>query len=438
MTEATAFLSIDGVSKNFHKADGQDLLVLDNIRFEMKENEIVALLGKSGSGKSTLLRIIAGLIPASQGKVVYRGKVVQKPVKGIAMVFQTFALLPWLTVLENVELGLEAQGIPLKERRDRALKAIDMIGLDGFESAYPKELSGGMCQRAGFARALVVEPDLLLMDEPFSALDVLTAETLRTDLINLWSENRTRTKGIFLVTHDIEEAALMADRIIIFGHNPGTVRANIPVSIPFPRNPQDAQVRTLIDDIYTLMTSGKALKKAFGTKAAATEIDRYHRLPMASASEITGFIDKIVSYENENQMTGHIDLPELSDELGLNSDELFPLTEALEILGFANISKGDISLTKEGHDFAVADILARKQIFARHLINHVPLAQHIRHILDSRQNHLESEDFFLHELEEKLSKNEADRVFRLIIDWGRYAEIFAYDYDSGNLSLENP
>lgn len=437
---SNVLFKIENVKHFFHKPDGQDLLVLDNINFEMHENEIVALLGKSGGGKSTLLRIIAGLIPASGGSVRYRGQLVHRPVNGIAMVFQNFALLPWLTVLQNVELGLEAQGVPKKERHARALKAIDTIGLDGFESAYPKELSGGMRQRVGFARALVVDPELLLMDEPFSALDVLTAENLRGDLLDLWTNQRMRAKGIFFVTHNIEEAALMADRIVILGHNPGHIHADLRVNIPYPRNARDANLRKVIDELYTLMTTQEKTTRVWtqDTLSSFAQIDRFHRLPNAEISELTGLLEQIVDYETKHNKTTPIDLPVLSDELNMDSDVLFPLTEALEILRFAKVSKGDISPTKEGRDFTLADILTRKQIFARQLVNYVPLAQHIRHTLDIRDSHQENEDFFLSELEEKLSKNEADRVLRIIIDWARYAEIFAYNYHSGNLSLENP
>lgn len=229
--------------------------MLNNINFQMQEGEIVALLGKSGSGKSTLLRIIAGLIKPSSGKVIYRNNPVAAPVRGMAMVFQNFALLPWLTVLQNVELGLEALGVARQERRVRALKAIDTIGLDGFESAFPKELSGGMRQRVGFARALVVDPDILLMDEPFSALDVLTADNLKSDLLDLWETEKTNTKGIIFVTHNIEEAVLLADRILIFGSDPGHIRAELSVDTPHPRNEQDLSFRKLVDQIYTLMTT---------------------------------------------------------------------------------------------------------------------------------------------------------------------------------------
>lgn len=426
--------SVEEVKKSFKTKDNQELVVLDNVSFEMKEGEIIALLGKSGSGKSTLLRIIAGLVKPSAGRVVYRGNPVVNPVQGIAMVFQSFALLPWLTVLQNVELGLEALGVEPTERRKRALAAIDTIGLDGFESAYPKELSGGMRQRVGFARALVVEPELLLMDEPFSALDVLTSENLKGDLLDLWKQKRTRTKGILFVTHSIEEAAMMADRIMIFASDPGYIRAELNVGTPIPRNPKDPHFRKLVDDIYTLMTTSQRGEEVRPEDAGRDyeKMDLGYRLPDAGVSELTGLVDELAEH------TGRIDLPVLAEELHLEADSLFPLTEALEILRLATVSKGDIVLTDTGRQFAKADILQRKKLFAEQLSQNVPLAQHIRKTLDERSNHVESEDYFLHELQESLTEGEAERVLKVIIDWGRYAEFFAYDYDSGNLSLENP
>lgn len=434
-TTKNSIFTVKELQKTFRQSEGQELLVLDDVNFTMYENEIVALLGKSGSGKSTLLRIIAGLIKPSKGQVLYHGQPVSEPVQGIAMVFQNFALLPWLTVLQNVELGLEALGIDRATRRQRALKAIDMIGLDGFESAYPKELSGGMRQRVGLARALVVDPELLLMDEPFSALDVLTAENLRSDLIDLWLTKHTRTKGILFVTHSIEEAALMADRIIIFASNPGRIRAELTVSTPLPRNSEDPHFRKLVDDIYTLMTTSE--RKRVRLEDAGMDYQKIglgYRLPDAEISELTGLVDEVASQEK----SGPVDLPLLAESLHLEGDSLFPLTEALELLHFATVSKGDIDLTEEGKNFANANIQERKKLFAAQLEKRVPLAKYIRETLDSRPNHRESEQYFLRELEEHFTEAEADRVLTVMIDWGRYAEIFAYDYDSGILSLENP
>src|ERR1700747_2975005 len=252
--QQSTLIDIRLVSCSFPKGSGEDLVVLDKVYLTIHSGEIVGLLGRSGSGKSTLLRIIAGLIAPSSGAATCRGEAIQGPPNGVAMVFQSFALFPWLTVLQNVELGLEALGIDAAERRKRALAAIDLIGLDGFESAYPKELSGGMRPRVGFARALVVHPDLLLMDEPFSALDVLTAETLRTDLVDLWIEGRLPIKSALMVTHNIEEAVLMCDRILVFSSNPGRVAAEFKIDLPHPRNRLDPVFRQLVDTLYERMT----------------------------------------------------------------------------------------------------------------------------------------------------------------------------------------
>lgn len=423
-------IAIENCRKSFKKASSQDLLVLEDVNFKLQEGEIVALLGKSGSGKSTLLRIIAGLVPPSAGSVTYRGKPVTGPVSGIAMVFQSFALMPWLTVLENVELGLEAQGVPREERRRRAIEAIDTIGLDGFESAFPKELSGGMRQRVGFARALVINPDVLLMDEPFSALDVLTAENLRSDLLELWQEKKTNTNGILLVTHNIEEAATLADRIVIFGSDPGYIRAELQLTMAQPRDPESSEFRALVDKIYTLMTTGPK-ERARGAQRER-QIGLGYRLPDVEPSELSGLIETMKTFEER------IDLPELADELMMNIDDLFPILETLEILGFARVSDGDIQLTELGRQFSEADLQERKPLFAIRLLEKVPLARYIRRVLDEKVGHRVSEERFLSKLEDYLSEKEADRVLRTMIDWGRYAELFAYDFNTGILSLENP
>lgn len=427
---AETIITIENLSKSFKKAAMQSLLVLDSIHFTLYEGEIVALLGKSGSGKSTLLRIIAGLMPPTEGSVIYRGKPVCKPEPGIAMVFQSFALMPWLTVLENVEFGLEAQGVSREERRRRAIDAIDIIGLDGFESAFPKELSGGMRQRVGFARALVINPDVLLMDEPFSALDVLTAENLRSDLLDVWKAKKTNTNGILLVTHNIEEAAMLADRIVIFGSDPGHIRAELPVLLSHPRDPQDSEFRQLVDKIYTLMTSGPHEKA--GRTAREHHISLGYRLPDVEPSELSGLIETMISFKER------MDLPELADELMMNINDLFPILETLEILGYAKISDGDIQLTPAGKAFSDADLQQRKLLFAQCLLEKVPLARYIRRVLDEKIGHRVSEERFLSKLEDYLSEKEAERVLKTMIDWGRYAELFAYDFNTGILSLENP
>ena len=428
-----SLIRCENIKKSFRKGREHELLVLDHVDFEIQSGEIIALLGKSGSGKSTLLRLIAGLEKPSGGAVIYHGSPVSQPVPGVTMVFQHFALLPWLTVLENVELGLEAQGVSLKERRQRALEAIDVVGLDGFESAYPKELSGGMSQRVGIARALVVNPEVLLMDEPFSALDVLTAENMRGDLIDIWQSDKTNIKSILLVTHNIEEAAFLADRILVFDSDPGKVREDIRVNMPHPRNDQSDEFRMLVDKIYTLMTT-PVTKAAAQAPYAFKTIDMGYRLPQLAIAEMTGFIETLASPE----YAAKVDLPELAEELHLEIDDLFAITEVLEILRFAKVAEGDIELTLAGKAFAQADLLERKKLFASSLLKTVPLIQQIRQMINEDNKHWVDKYEVIAILTQDLTQQAAEEVMEVAIDWGRYAELFAYDYNTDKLSMENP
>src|SRR5438067_5524756 len=430
LTAAAPPLRAIGVSKTYRTPDHIGRLVLENIDFTLHEGEIVAVLGKSGAGKSTFLRILAGLLQPSEGHVEYRGQPVSGPVRGIAMVFQSFALFPWLTVLGNVELGLEAQGVSATERRRRAVEAIDIIGLDGFENAYPKELSGGMQQRVSFARALVVNPDILVLDEAFSQLDVLTAETLRNDLLDLWLERRISTKAILMVSHNIEEAVDMADRILIFSSDPGRITAEVPIRLPHPRSPDSPAFRQIVDQVYTLLTTVPGRDRR-GVKPEPIGVG--YRLPDAAVQQVSALVEKLT----EEPYHGRADLPHLADEENLTTDELLPLLELLQLLGLAHVSGGDIELTAAGRRYAEADMLSRKQIFAEALLNNVPLAAHIRRVLDERPGHRAPAARFLRELEDHLSEEEAERVLDTVINWGRHAEIFAYDDDDRVLSLEN-
>jgi NitT/TauT family transport system ATP-binding protein len=427
MGTGTALLDLRNVRKSFRTPDRKERTVLEGVDFRLEEGEIVALLGKSGSGKSTLLRIMAGLIRANGGDVLYRGQNMAGPARGIAMVFQSFALFPWLTVQQNVELGLEAQGMPVAEREQRAQEAIDLIGLDGFESAYPKELSGGMRQRVGFARALVMQPDVLLLDEPFSALDVLTSETLRGDLLELWGERRIPTKGILLVSHNIEEAVSMADRVLVFASDPGRVRAEIPVMLPRPRDTESPAFRQIVDEVYGLMTSSVR----GGAGGAAEQVTMGYRLPDASPGAMISMLDTIA----EPPFHGNADLPALAEATELPDDDLLHVYEGLRVLGFARLAAGDIFLTPSGHALVAAENDERKTIFAEHLLRSIPLAAHIRRVLDERRGHSAPEDRFLQELQDFLTGDEAERVLEVVISWGRYAEIFDYDYNAGLLML---
>src|ERR1700722_4151962 len=377
-----ALLEIHGLRQSFPRADGGEHLVLDGIELKLNQAQIVGLLGRTGSGKSTLLRLIAGLALPSDGTVTYLGHPVNAPAPGIAMVFQGFALFPWLTVLENVQLGLEALGLPGAEIRKRALAAIDLIGLDGYESAYPRELSGGMRQRGGFARALVVHPNILLMDEPFSALDVLTAGALRTDFLDLWAEGRMPIKGVILVTHNIEEAVLMCDRILVFGSNPGRILSEIKVTLPQPRNRLDPSFRELVERIYVEMTArpqggANARQERFPGLGIGSV------LPRVSSNLLSGLMEAGAA----PPFSGKADLPEIASDLQMEIDELFPVAETLQMLRFAELEGGDLKLMEDGLAFAHSEVDERKRIFTRHLLSYVPLAAHIRRVLDERASH---------------------------------------------------
>jgi NitT/TauT family transport system ATP-binding protein len=431
---STELLNIHALRQTFPRADGGELLVLDGVELKLVEGQIVGLLGRTGSGKSTLLRSIAGLMPPSAGTITYLGEPVVAPAPGIAMVFQGFALFPWLTVLENVQLGLEALGLPEAEIRKRALAAIDLIGLDGYESAYPRELSGGMRQRVGVARALVVHPNILLMDEPFSALDVLTAETLRTDFLELWGDGRLPIKGVILVTHNIEEAVLMCDRILLFSTNPGRIIREIAVDLKQPRNRLDPPFRDLVEKIYVAMTvrtpTPSLTTTATGTVATSIDI----KLPRVSANLLSGLLETLAG----DPFKGHADLPVFAELLHMEADDLFPVSDALQMLHLAEMEGGDIKLTDIGKQFVEADTDERKKIFQRQLLSNVPLAAHIRRVLQERANHVAPRSRFFDELEDHMSAEDVEQTLRSVTAWARYAEAFAYDDDSQTFSLENP
>jgi len=439
MNAASSLLEVRDVVKAFPKGDGGSLLVLDHVNLSVRQGEIVGLLGRSGSGKSSLLRLIAGLSKPTAGEVSYLGAPVDGPAEGVSMVFQSFALFPWLTVLENVSLGLEAQRLAPEEIRSRSLAAIDLIGLDGFESAYPRELSGGMRQRVGFARALVVNPNILLMDEAFSALDVLTAETLRTDFLELWGAGQMPIKGVIIVTHNIEEAVQMCDRILVFATNPGRVVTEIPVKIPQPRDRLDPSFRELVEQIYVEMTAKRMQspneKTARGQieKPAVANID-----VMLSNHVSTNLISGLIEAVAASPYHGRADLPVIASDLMMEIDDLFPVVEALQLLRFADLEGGDLNLTADGMAFANAELDERKRIFSKHLLTFVPLAAHVRKVLDERQSHHAPRSRFLDELEDHMTPEAAEQTLRTIVSWGRYGEVFAYDDQHMSFSLENP
>ncbi len=429
-TAELPLLTVRNCRQSYHKDASTDLVVLEDVDLTLHTGEIVGLLGRSGSGKSTLLRIVSGLLKPTSGEVKWRGAPLTGPAPGVAMVFQSFALFPWLTVQENVELGLEAQGVKRAEREARTEAAIDLIGLGGYDGAYPKELSGGMRQRVGLARALVVHPDLLLMDEPFSALDVLTAETLRTDLIDLWMEDKLPVKSILIVTHNIEEAVLMCDRILVFSSNPGRVAHELKVPFAHPRNRFDPAFRQMVDDIYGIMTRRKTPEVPAAPAAAPTGFAT--PLHPVGTNLMAGLMETL----RNPPYDGRADLPALASVLQYEADELLPLGETLGLLGFAVLEEGDLLLTETGRRFVDADIDERKKIFAEQLRAHVPLITAIRQVIDQRPNHRASAVRFRDELEDHMSPEYAEETLRTVIAWGRYAEIFEYDEEAQQFGLE--
>ena len=425
-------VDIRNIKKTFKRDSNQEKLVLDDINFSIHSGEIVTLLGNSGSGKSTLLRLIAGLIKPSSGEITVNTQSVNQPVPGVGMVFQNFALFPWMTVLQNVEIGLTAMGIDQESRRNMALKAIDRVGMDGFESAYPRELSGGMCQRVGIARALVVEPSVLLLDEPFSALDVLTADTLRNDLLTLWQARNTGMKAMLLVTHNIEEAVFFSDRIIIFGSNPGRIQATMTLNMAHPRQDQPHAMQAAMEEIYHHIASINNAETTRGQQFKT--ITLYYRLPRVEVGNIIGLAEALATEEFKQDS----ELSNLADELYLDLDELMPIIECLNILRFATLEGGEVSLTPIGHQFASVDLLEQKKLFAEQIQNHIPLVKHIQRVLKGRVNYSASGQRFLIELQDDLSEDAAQDVLKTVIEWGRYAELFAYDNNTDTLSFDNP
>jgi len=423
------------VEKFYVQPDGNRIEVVAPTDLEIQPGQIINLLGPSGCGKSTLLRILSGLAKPSSGQVLWHGQPLDGNLPNTAIVFQSFALFPWLTVLENVEAPLEARGVGPVERRKRALRMLDTVGLDGFETAYPKELSGGMKQRVGFARALVVEPEVLFMDEPFSALDVLTAESLRGELMELWLSKKMPTSAIFIVTHNIEEAVLLADRILVLGKNPARIRSDFEVGLQQPRDRKAPRFVEFVDYIYKVMTEPQvehALPGAPAAAAPAGRKPRYQMLPHARPGGMAGLLELL------QDRGGRDDLYRLADELAMDAEDLLPIVEACVMLGFATLKEGDVEITAEGKAFADADILKRKVLFREAALQHVAILQQIDNILRAKSDHSIPDEFFHDILDEHFSQDEVERQFETASHWGRYAEIFDVDSKSGRLFLTEP
>jgi NitT/TauT family transport system ATP-binding protein len=447
-----AIIEAVAIEKSYPQADGTRIQVVSPTNLSIEPGKIIALLGPSGCGKSTLLRMLTGLSQPTAGMLAWHGKPLDGQSPNVAIVFQSFALFPWLTVLQNVEAPLEARGVPEVERRKRALRALDTVGLDGFETAYPKELSGGMKQRVGFARAIVVEPEVLFMDEPFSALDVLTAENLRNELLELWLNKKMPTSAIFIVTHNIEEAVMLADRVMVLGRNPARMRSDFNIRLKHPRDRKSPRFVELVDYIYKVMTEpevehalpdaettaeiivpkGGLTKDAFKKQEAPVRTARYQMLPHARVGGIAGLIELL------HDRGGREDLFRLAEELVMDVEDLLPILEACVLLGFALLKEGDVQTTPAGIIFADADIQQRKVLFRQAALVHVTILKQIESVLKRKSDHSISDEFFHDILDEYFAEDEVTRQFETAMNWGRYAEIFDYDREQGKLTLTEP
>ncbi len=414
------------VEKYYPQPNENRIQVISPTDLSIPPGEIVALLGPSGSGKSTLLRMLTGLSAPSAGVVYWHEEPIATADVNVSIVFQSFALFPWLTVLENVEAPLKARGMEAADRRKRSLKILDTVGLDGFQAAYPKELSGGMRQRVGFARALVVEPEVLFMDEPFSALDVLTAENLRSELLELWQKKTIPTKAIFLVTHNIEEAVLLADRIIVLGRNPGHIRTDFKVTLSHPRDRKTAAFTQLVDYIYKVLTQPEtkppALPRPLGGKPPRNQRQmHYQMLPHARPGGIAGLLELVLDHDGKD------DIYRLADDLAFEIDDLLPIVDAAQLLGFLKVTEGDAAITPTGAEYANSEILRQKELFRTAALENVLLLRQIVRAIEAKSDGSVPEDFFQDMLDEQFSEDETILQLETAINWGRYAELFDFD-----------
>ncbi len=415
------------VSHEYQMPSGGKLRVLDNINVAINPSEVVALLGPSGSGKSTILRILAGLITPTQGEVFYRGRKVDGLTPGVAIVFQSFALYPWMTVQENVEIVLRAAGLDPDETRSRSERVVRTVGLAGFEEAYPRELSGGMKQRLGIARALSVDPEILFMDEPFSHVDALTAESLRAEVLDLWAPTNKNPSSILMVSHDINEVVYMASRIIVLSSHPGRVRTIVENPLPRPRDQRSREFERLVAYLHEIITKGELPDVA--PEVRRRESTTIQALPSSTTSEIAGLLEYLESHE------GRDDLFEISAEFHLEFGRVITITKAAEILSFVDTPQQDVVLTPLGWQWLRAGLEDRKRIWREQLLK-IKLFRDLYTRLQQNPEEAISADDVKETIILSLPHENYEVMFDTIVRWARFGDLFAYDEDTEKITME--
>jgi NitT/TauT family transport system ATP-binding protein len=412
------------VEKEFEQAGGPPLRVLQDIDLAIRENEVVALLGPSGCGKSTILRILAGLTTQTRGAVLYHGKPLEGLNPGIGFVFQSFALFPWMTVARNVETMLEAQGFPKDEVAERAARAIKIVGLAGFEEAYPRELSGGMKQRVGMARAFSLEPEMLFMDEPFSQVDALTAESLRAEVLDVWTPKDRNPKSIVMVSHDIKEVVYMADRIVVLDANPGRVRTIVENTLPRPRDYRSPGLLQLVDRLHDIITGMEMPDVA--EVAGAPQV--FEPLPHAGGVEIEGLLEYL------DARGGREDVFRIAADTDREFGHVITVTNAAELLGFVDTPHRTVVLSSEGARYVKASPSARKAIFREKLLD-ILLFQRVRGAIQESEAHEVDRDYVLELIAMNLPSENFEGTFETFVNWARFGDLFSYDENTEAIGL---
>ncbi len=414
-------LELSNISKMFISPDGRSFRILENIDLSLYSGEIVGLIGRSGSGKSTLLRIIAGLDTQSEGTISHNTSETPENF-AMTMIFQNIALFPWLTICENIEIGLSALQISDEEKKIRALDVINITGLNGFESAYPKELSGGMKQRVGIARAFAVRPEILLMDEPFSSLDVLTSNTLKLDFIDLWHSQTTPLKSVLIITNSIEEAVMICDRVLILGGSPGRITRDLKITLPHPRDSTSESFYKIVAEIFASMNDSALVQQDLRSKET-NNITR--TLSYFSLNKLAGLVKALTKLDDE----GCTNFSDIAQKLNLEISVLMHMCDVLELLSLISIKKSEIALTKIGIKFALSGIQKRKKIFADLLMEYVDIIKYIIDKINKSQDRKITYQEIVDNLKEFGCYNpkEMHNIIKTATLWGRYANLFMYD-----------